>query len=429
MPSTITMNKQRLSSIFERLPTPVQTLFKGNPQQELLSQVICTLVVWNEQIIHLETGNSSVIQTESDVWDAKSLASACKKLIATTANITIKLLLPADHFVATSVNMPGVNKDNLISALKLQAETLLPSNEKPLAIAVNPASSQDSESVALWISEQELDLYFDAFKKEGMFIAAIMPRLMTIHSSESDYSLIDSDQQNCTLARFRHNVLVSWQNVNKLDFQQAEFEQQWQDLVTRQASITELNKLADYRKQAISNVAAEYCFFPQAALKANKKVEKGRKVLLAFACLIVILALAAVPFGKQSWQFRQLAKVLENNRSYSLDARQDQQVVVGFENEWGLINDFPDQQLREAMFTLAAVLSPEPLSSFEINEGLIQIQGSSTNPQAILQRLEQSPMFTEVVFARATNNSRYYIDLRLSTVNFEGYKVRYFPDN
>jgi hypothetical protein len=33
-----------------------------------------------------------------------------------------------------------------------------------------------------------------------------------------------------------------------------------------------------------------------------------------------------------------------------------------------------------------------------------------------------------VGFARATSNARYYIDLRLSTVNFDSYMLRYFPD-
>jgi hypothetical protein len=80
------------------------------------------------------------------------------------------------------------------------------------------------------------------------------------------------------------------------------------------------------------------------------------------------------------------------------------------------------------MFTLQNILQPDQLASFELSEGVIKIQGTSAEPQAILQRLEQDPMFTEVVFSRATNNSRYYIDLRLSTVNFEGYMARYFPD-
>jgi len=81
------------------------------------------------------------------------------------------------------------------------------------------------------------------------------------------------------------------------------------------------------------------------------------------------------------------------------------------------------------MFTLQNVLSPERLTSLEISEGLVKIQGTSSDPQAILQRLEQDPLFTEVIFSRATNNTRYYIDLRLSPVNFEAYMVRYFPDD
>jgi hypothetical protein len=37
-------------------------------------------------------------------------------------------------------------------------------------------------------------------------------------------------------------------------------------------------------------------------------------------------------------------------------------------------------------------------------------------------------MFTEVDFARATNNNRYFIDLRLSTVNFSAYREWHFPE-
>ena len=79
------------------------------------------------------------------------------------------------------------------------------------------------------------------------------------------------------------------------------------------------------------------------------------------------------------------------------------------------------------MFRLQDVLAGEQLSSLELSEGLIRIQGTSSDPQAILQQLEQDPLFTEVVFSRATSKTRYYIDLRLATVNFEAYRVRHFP--
>jgi hypothetical protein len=141
-----------------------------------------------------------------------------------------------------------------------------------------------------------------------------------------------------------------------------------------------------------------------------------------------LMFLAAIPFLLQTIQFRSLASTLADYRAQSTGAREDQSVVVNFENQWGIITDFPVQDVQEAMFTLQTILLPDQLASLELNQGLIKIQGTSSEPQAILQRLEQDPMFTEVVFSRATNNSRYYIDLRLSTVNFEGYMVRYFPD-
>ena len=120
---------------------------------------------------------------------------------------------------------------------------------------------------------------------------------------------------------------------------------------------------------------------------------------------------------------------LAATRAMSQEARQDQQAVSNFETQWGPLNDFPEQQLKEAMFTLQNVLSPERLSSMEVSEGLIKLQGTSSDPQAILQKLEQDPLFTEVLFSRATSNSRYYIDLRLSPVNFGAYMVRYFPQD
>ena len=114
--------------------------------------------------------------------------------------------------------------------------------------------------------------------------------------------------------------------------------------------------------------------------------------------MAILLSLSATPFIGQSIEYRNLVGSLEAQRGLSPEARQDQSIVINFENEWGPINDFPVQQIREAMFTLQSVLSPERLSSLEISEGLVRIQGISQDPQALLERLEQNPMFTEVAF-------------------------------
>ena len=83
------------------------------------------------------------------------------------------------------------------------------------------------------------------------------------------------------------------------------------------------------------------------------------------------MLLSATPFILQAFELLSFTARLDIQREMSAQPRQDQAIVVNFENEWGAINDFPDQGVREAMFSLQGVLSPERLSSLEISDGLI----------------------------------------------------------
>ena len=226
-------------------------------------------------------------------------------------------------------------------------------------------------------------------------------------------------------------MLKTWQQAHKVDLAQGEFLDQWNTTISDQShtSILEIDELEKIRTLSIKAEGSGYPFFPNGAITERQEVERGRKVISVVTVLIVLLCLAALPFVRQSIEFRRAASSLEASRVMSSEARQDQQVVVNFEDRWWPLNDFPEQQLRQAMFTLQNVLGAERISSMEVSEGLIKLQGSSADPQAILQKLEQDPLFTEVLFSRATSNTRYYIDLRLSPVNFEAYMVRYFPEN
>ena len=112
----------------------------------------------------------------------------------------------------------------------------------------------------------------------------------------------------------------------------------------------------------------------------------------------------------------------------AVQAREDQAIVREFEISWGVLNEFPRQHIPEVLLQLQTVLSPNVLTSMEIDEGSVEIEGESADPQSLLQLLEQNSMFTGVDFARATNNNRYYIELRLSTVDYDAYRQWYFPD-
>ncbi|MBL4572846.1 MAG: hypothetical protein JKY86_07215 [Gammaproteobacteria bacterium] len=422
------------------LPVQVRTLIQGATGRDLVKKIETSFLLFDNEIVHLQSRSVAVLKGT----DAQSIAAACAELLTGFSaeqrkECVAALLLPAKFFVATTTTMPGVTKENLASALKIQADSILPSLEEPLSLAINPLSAtQGDEHLALWMLETTLSGLFDAFAEKGIFLAAVKPRFMNgsgenasdiSDGSDTEITILDVDGEAETQVVIRGGILKSLLHVRKQDLQQEVFQQQWQETLSQDSENTiELNAATDYFSRLDIQANQDYCFFPHGALNATRRTAQGKQYIAAAAAIVAVLFIAAVPFILQSLEFRSLASTLETQREMASDARQDQAAVVSFENEWGLISDFPEQQLREAMFALQNILRPDTLTSMEVSEGLIKIQGSSNEPQAILQRLEQDPMFTEVVFSRATNNQRYYIDLRISTVNFEGYMVRYFPD-
>jgi hypothetical protein len=441
MPSFAFDYSQWREQLTAYLPPQVRTLIKGASGRDLVKKIETSFLLFDNKIVHLETRDAVEIKST----DALSIAAACAELLTTLSAEQRKecaalLLLPANFFVATTTTMPGVAKENLVSALKLQADSILPSLEEPLSLAINPLSATlGDEHLALWMLETTLTDLFDAFEAKDIFLAAVKPRFMNGSGETSSEAhdknganirILDVDDTTETCVVIQDSILKSVLHVRKQDLQQEVFQQQWQETLAQDSSenVIELAEVSNYFSRLDAQANQEYCFFPYGALNATRRTAQGKQTLAAAAAVVGVLLIAAAPFILQSVEFRSLAATLEMQREMASDARQDQAAVVSFENEWGLISDFPDQRLREAMFTLQDILRPDTLTSMEVSEGLIKIQGSSNEPQAILQRLEQDPMFTEVVFSRATNNQRYYIDLRISTVNFEGYMVRYFPD-
>ncbi len=425
-------NPQWRDQLLAYLPWPVRTLLQGASGRDLIKKIEATVLLRDGKLFDLESRKSLPLPQGND---AEALAKACRALLGEELKEqAVMLLLPASEFVATTVHIPGISKESLIPALKIQANSILPSFEEPLSLAINPKSAEyNDEHIALWISEKRQSELFAAFAEQGVFLAAIKPRLLNLGSIDEGAlsRIVDDDATSVTCAVLNSGVLQKWLQLNKRDLEQDYFQQQWQKASASDASNAkriELNSEQDYFDLTDKNSGQDYCFFPCGALDATRRAEKGKRYIAAVAAAIALLFIAAIPFIAQSLEFRSLAASLEAQRQMSSTARDDQAAVVSFENQWGLINDFPEQRIRDAMFTLQNLLSPDVLTSLEVSEGLIKIQGTSAEPQAILQRLEQDPMFTEVIFSRATNNSRYYIDLRLSTVNFEGYMVRYFPD-
>ena len=427
--------RQRL---YESLPANLKTWAQAGTRAHLLKQVNCVLMVHDDRLYDLSNGAWRSLQQGIESAMVDGLAAAARELLAHgTEPRRVLLLLPSSHFIATAVTMPGVARENLPSALQLQAPILLPSYEGTLTLAIN-AAARDSEyqDIALWTDEGRLNALFDAFAAQDLLLAAVLPRALaalTAPLGQETLVVEDTDASSITHLVYRKGVLCSWLQVERADLQDPELLAQWKEATgLAQAGGLRVQTLANAQdwveQRSPAHWDAFYCFLPEGAQAVRRQLEKGHRFKLAGVAAAAAGVLLASPFLWQAVHIRTLESTLASQQTLSADARANQAVVRDFEHRWGVLNEFPRQDVAQTLLQLQNVLSPSVLSSLELVEGALQIEGESPDPQSLLQQLERDPMFTGVDFARATSNNRYYIEMRLSTVDFDGYRERYFPE-
>lgn len=357
----------------------------------------------------------------------------------------VVLLLPGDAFIATTVTLPGVTPDAVRSALQLQADTLLPGHERDLSLAVNPGRHPDDfNETALWMDRRDLDELFRAFANQGLFLAAVMPRVLAAAADHHAVIVEDHDAAYVNCVYWHNGAVRQWLQIDRQDLEQEAFREQWQEQVDALGVVTGKDsrpgERADIRRITLQHAddylqsgnalqpLAEYCFFPAGADAVRRKLQQGQRLALAAAAVLLLAVLATLPFLVQGFQGWRLDRALEAERERAADARGNQQVVRDFEAQWGVFIDYPDQDMINVLMALQNVISPNVLSAIEVDEGYIAIEGESADPQSLLEQLEQHTLFTEVDFGRATSNNRYYIEMRLTTADFPAYYEWHFPE-
>lgn len=438
----MTSSKTTIQSITQqlanKLPPSLKSMLQANAKSRLLTRVDTVLMVFDSKIYDLANNTWRSVVLEEGRSPAESIASAAKELLDQhNSRPTVLLLLPSSEFIATQVNMPGVARENLRSALALQSAVQLPSYEQDLIFTVNPSAKSDaSADIVLWTDEQKIDSLFEAFASHELFLTAVMPRALAATNTEDRTGAIlisDEDATHLTRLVYRDGVLTHYLLLSKQDLADEEFERQWQEqclaLENEADSVKNMAGAQDYTDLS-SQVKPdlEYCFLPNGAKEARRQAEKGKRLSYLAAAAVLVLLLSSSPFLWQSFQLMRLESNLQALQVESQQAREDQEVVREFELSWGVLNEFPLQNISQTLLELQTVLNPSVLTSIEIDEGSMEIEGESPDPQSLLQQLEENPLFTGVDFARATNNNRYFIELSLSTVDFDAYRQWYFPD-
>ena len=110
-----------LNQLTALIPQGVREKVLGNSGRELLAAVTDTLVIFGNDLLHLETGQSEKLIHDAENINVAAIAVAAKRLLnSIDSPRTILLLLAPSEFAATQQNMPGMTGTNLRSASRLR---------------------------------------------------------------------------------------------------------------------------------------------------------------------------------------------------------------------------------------------------------------------------------------------------------------------
>lgn len=420
----------------------------------LLTQVSSVLMVFDDELVHLADGRTaSIEQAEGSIEQAEgvpapdSIAAAARRLLAgalagSSADqpVSVVLLLPAGECLFSTVSLPGVAPQAVRPALALQSVGVLPAYEHDLTVAVNV----QHPDVVAWLPAARVDALFDAFAHHGLFLVGVQPRpLFLARQLEAEHPrqavcVYDQDAEHVAALLISNEALMAASQSARRDLDSPPFADQWQQqtsafedgaiTLTLDSAQAYLNWIQPRYADLLKRLGASYLFIPPAALAARHRFNKGKMRGALAGVAAGVLLVCCLPFVVQSVRLWSLESELAALAERSAPAREDQAVVRDFESQWGLISEFPRQDVPQVMLALQDILNPSVLTALEIDEGRVSIEGESPDPQNLLEMLERNPLFTEVDFARATNNNRYYIDLRLTTANFPAWHAWYFPE-
>jgi len=408
----------------------IQSLIPSGRKLDILTRIDASLLLFDNTLINTANGMSREVLLDAEKPFAEVLAQAARQLAKKDDHVL--LLLPTSDFVATSYSMSISGEKMLRSALELQAHSLIPAYDEKLQLAVNARSQ---EGVALWFNENKANRLFRAFESENLFLSAIMPRSLALFEPEQDSeietSLLINDEENddISFVQVRGDVIRRLLTVNKVDLEQEVFSKQW-ELETSQLkgeSVKDMTTLDDWQalRQTVTPVP-EYCFLPAGAIQEEKRISFARRSRIGAAAAVCLVLLLFAPFISAWNTLRQLESELERVREMTVEPRRLQASIFDMEEEWGALYEYPDQQVAEVLMTLNSVIQSS-LTSFSINEGVVDITGSTDDPAYLVELLAGKEEFYNV--GQSTNTrgggSQFGIRMNLSSVDFEAYEEKF----
>jgi len=401
---------------------------------------IC-LIWYAETLLELGTGRHYQLERAGD---ATHLAETARQLLpAVDAKPHLTLCLPPEEFIATPVHLPGVSGQNLRNALRLQLPMLLPGSTAPLLLAVSAQTHPDGRYIAFWMSASRADALFDAFKQVGLSLTALLPRPLVLLDDKPALSqLYDEDPHGLTAVTVQAGHVLRWLHLPRQDCEDPTFFEQFKARVQADHGPTppltrQLNSLAAWEQQAPpSAVAYQYALIPVQAAQQQAQWQRRRRwqwLQMAAGGLVALLLIALLLL----WRHEQrVSDELTKLREVTHDISALRQEVFDIEDKIGPVALFPEQEVTQLLTQLDSLLPKTAwLTRLKVEGGLIELEGYTLDPGAILEALTKNPAFSHVGFNRQIDSrggiggaERFGIAMQWVGIDVKAYLEQYFPN-
>jgi Tfp pilus assembly protein PilN len=356
------------------------------------------------------------------------------------SHVPATLLLPRRDVIVRVVALPGVADRDLDAAVRLQLDTLHPFPEEE--VAASWARIGQTSSVLVAIAKRDLvDRYAGFAQAAGIRVRALMPSAAAIYAALR-LNRVMPEHGFLALAGLNGRTEFYGESESRPLFSVALFDPAPQ-AVTQALSelrlppdteVAPLSKLlpvpktapaeTDFENGALGYASAlasavPFSLLPVDLLPAELRFVRSR---LVYAPTFALLAILAVLLGwlllLPRWQQRDYLKAIEAELA-RIEPRA--QKSAGLEKEIQTVRARSVQldQIRQrtksdldVLLELNKLLPPPAwVNSLELNRNSVSITGESDQAAALLQQLDQSPLFQNAEFTSSPTRSQSGQDL------------------
>ncbi len=440
--------KAILNSFYNKISSRLVNYFIIDESEALLKKSNVSLLVFNNSIINLATGASCHLSEEFDGTaqsgnTAQSIALAAQKIIPKNIKTpAITLFLPANEFIATSYQLPKIDRQRIVPVLHYQQSELLPACTDSLLVVASTHSNHH-ENKALWFSKKRSEQLFATFKDHRSILLAIFPAsfLFSVNNKSDDIVYCEQGKDYLLVTQFAQQNLRHWDFYIQSDLTITEFDQQFKEqwqahyphcpfankniIANKDTFLAHIDKFQPNK---------DYAFYPPQAKHLIQKEHQRRKMrrFVFMACFICLLI--ALPFVKNSLDYRQVNQNYLMRLQQTEGVRSERENVLNYEQKWLAFEQYPQHDLYQMMLKINRLIPKDSwLSSFELANGVVEIEGYSPSPSKLLELLAQQKEFDNAAFnqnirsERGKNKEHFGIIFHLADHDEKTYYEEFFP--